>query len=75
MKKRSILFLVSIFVLVANYFYNLVVNKFGHSTALGDKKKINNCKVKTNLMGQLTNETIEMHTVDHNMKIIEAETL
>jgi hypothetical protein len=72
MKKLSLLLILSLLVLAANYIYTIVTNKFAHSTPLGPKKAITNCNVKANLQGQLTNETIEMHTVDHNMKIIEA---
>jgi acyl-homoserine lactone acylase PvdQ len=75
MKKRSVLFIISILVLAANYLYTLVSNKFGYHTPLGNKVAISNCKVKADLTGRLTNETIEMHTVDHNMKIVEAETV
>ena len=75
MKKRSILFILSLLVLAANYIYTLVTNKFGYPTPLGNKVAISNCKVKADLMGTLTNETIEMHTVDHNIKIVEATTL
>lgn len=74
MKKRALLFLLSIFVLVANYVYTILTNKFGHHTPLGAKQSISNCHIKANLEGQLTNETISMHTVDHNIKIIEAGT-
>lgn len=75
MKKRSLLFLVGLLVLVANYFYTLLSNKFGHATPLGTKRAISNCHVKSSLNGTLTNETIEVHTVDHNIKIVEAETV
>ena len=75
MKKRSLLFIVGLLVLAANYTYTLLLNKFGHATPLGTKRAISNCQVKSNLQGQLTNETIEMHTVDHNIKIVEAETV
>jgi len=75
MKKLSLLLILSLLVLAANYIYTIVTNKFAHSTPLGPKKAITNCNVKANLQGQLTNETIEMHTVDHNIKIVEAETM
>lgn len=75
MKKRSVLFILSLLVLAANYIYTLTANKFGYPTPLGNKVAISNCQVKADLMGNFTNETIEMHTVDHNIKIIEATTL
>jgi hypothetical protein len=72
MQKRVLIFYLSLLVLLASYFYTLTVNKFGHATALGPKQAIANCNVKIDSEGTLSNETIEMHTVDHNIKIIEA---
>jgi len=71
--KVSILFWTSLFVLGATYFYTLLNTKFNHTTTIGSKQAFPNCTVKTK-NGIFTNETIEIHTVDHGIKIVEAET-
>mgnify|MGYP007059737889 CR=1 FL=1 len=57
------------------YMYSLLVAKFNHTTAIGSKENIPNCRVITGLEGPTySNETIEVHTVDYGIKIVEAET-
>jgi hypothetical protein len=49
-------------------------HKFNHPTAVGNKLSFTNCHVKTNIDGTYSEETIQILTIEHGIKIVEAET-
>lgn len=74
-KTKQILFFTSLVVCTLAYVYTLILAKFNHTTAIGAKQNIPNCRVIIGLEGPTySNETIEIHTVDYGIKIVEAET-
>jgi len=72
MKRDLILGIVSVVVFAIAYSYSYITTHFMHSNVLGTKRSFAYCEVRD--MNGLTNETIEIHQVDHGVKLVEAET-
>ena len=72
MKRDFFLGIVSVVVFAIAFSYSYITTHFMHANAIGNKRSFAYCEVK-NMTG-LTNETIEIHQVDHGVKLVEAET-